>query len=61
MAFRVLIRILTSIIKILNEEGFKLYDSENHDWYISNVRYCKEDDRLYFDTLFDEKAKEENK
>lgn len=50
MAFKVLLRILKSIINILNEEGFKIYDPENHDWHIIDVRYCKEDDRLYFDT-----------
>lgn len=49
-AFKILLRILTSIINILNEEGFKLYDSNDQDWYISNIRYDGMDDRLYFDT-----------
>lgn len=49
-AFKVLLKILVAIINILNEEGFKLYDSDNQDWYINNIRYSKEDDRLYFDT-----------
>lgn len=48
-AFRILLKILVSIINILNEEGFKIYDSNNHDWYISNIRYNGLDDRLYFD------------
>lgn len=56
-AFRILLKILVCIINILNEEGFKLYDAENHDWYISNIRYNKEDNRLYFDTLEDEDGK----
>ena len=47
-AFKVLLKILTAIIKILNEEGFKIYDSENRDFYISNIEYCKFDDRLIF-------------
>lgn len=49
-SFKILLKILTSIINILNEEGFKLYDVENQDWYINNIRYSDEDDRLYFDT-----------
>lgn len=57
-AFKVLLRILIAIINILNEEGFKLYDSYNHDWYISNIRYDGTDNRLYFDTEFDSKGDE---
>lgn len=52
-SFKILLKILTSIINILNEEGFKLYDVENQDWYIFNIRYSDEDDRLYFDTRED--------
>lgn len=49
-AFKVLLKILISILNILNEEGFKLYDSDNPGWYIRNIRYDGLDDRLYFDT-----------
>lgn len=49
-AFKVLLKILAAIINILNEEGFKLYDSDNQDWYISNIRYSDSDNRMYFDT-----------
>lgn len=52
-AFKILLKILISIINILNEEGFKLYDSDNQDWYINNIRYNEDDDRLYFDTRKD--------
>lgn len=48
-AFKILLKILISVLNILNEEGFKLYDADNQDWYISNVRYSEDDDRLYFD------------
>lgn len=47
-AFKILLRILTSIITILNEEGFKLYDTDNRDFYICNIEYCEKDDRLIF-------------
>lgn len=49
-AFEVLLNILISILNALNEEGFKLYDSDNQDWYISNIRYDGMDNKLYFDT-----------
>ena len=53
MAFKVLLKILIAIINILNEEGFNLYDSDNQDWYISNIRYDGKDEKLYFDTKED--------
>ncbi len=49
-SFKILLKILISILNILNEEGFKLYDADNQDWYINNIRYSGEDNRLYFDT-----------
>lgn len=53
-SFKVLLRILVSVITILNEEGFKIYDAENQEWYISNIRYDDTDDNIYFDTKEDE-------
>lgn len=53
-AFKVLLRILVSVITILNEEGFKIYDAENQEWYISNIRYDATDDNIYFDTKEEE-------
>lgn len=52
-SFKILLKILTSIINILNEEDFNIYDADNQDWYIFNIRYSDEDDRLYFDTRED--------
>lgn len=37
---------LEIMINALNNNGFKLYDSENRDFYISNITYCDVDDRL---------------
>lgn len=42
----VLLNMLVAIINTLNEQGFKLYDSDNRDFYISNITYCDVDDRL---------------
>lgn len=47
-AFEVLLNLLISIINILNKDGFKIYDAENRDYYISSIEYCGEDDRLIF-------------
>lgn len=52
-AFKVLLKILISIINVLNEEGFNLYDADNQDWYIHNIRYDGMDNKLYFDTKED--------
>ena len=47
MAFKVLLKILINIIKTLNEEGFKLYDYENPNYYISEVEYDPGEDRIF--------------
>lgn len=49
-ALEILINSINAQIKELNKAGYNLYDSDNQDWYINNIRYSKEDDRLYFDT-----------
>ena len=47
MAFKVLLKILINIIKTLNEEGFKLYDYENPNYYISEVEYDPWEDKIF--------------
>ena len=42
----VLLNMLVAIINTLNNHGFKLYDEDNRDFYISNITYCDVDDRL---------------
>ena len=46
-AFRILLKILINIIKTLNEEGFKLYDYENPNHYISGVEYDPWEDKIF--------------
>ena len=46
-AFKILMKILVSIINILNEEGFKIYDIENPDYYISGYEYNADEDKIY--------------
>lgn len=49
-ALEILINSINAQIKELNNAGYNLYDADNVDWYLTKVRYSKEDDRLYFDT-----------
>ena len=42
----VLLNMLVAIINTLNEQGFKLYDEDNRDFYILNITYCDVDDGL---------------
>ena len=45
----VLISSINAQIEELYKAGYKLYDAENRDYFISKINYCKEDDRLIFD------------
>ena len=46
----VLIATINAQLAELNKSDFKIYDSDNQDYYITQIRYNKEDDRLYFDS-----------
>ncbi len=45
-AFEVLLNLLISIINTINDNGFKIYDENDRDYYIEKISYCTEDDRL---------------
>lgn len=45
-ALEILLNLLMNIINTLNENGFKIYDAENREYYISKIDYCNEDDKL---------------
>ena len=49
-AIDVLIATINAQLAELNKSDFKIYDSDNQDYYITQIRYHKEDDRLYFDS-----------
>lgn len=49
-ALEILINSINAQIEELNKAGYNLYDSDNDDWYIKGIRYCRDDNRLYFDT-----------
>lgn len=48
--FEVLLTLLNNIISILNQNDYKIYDAENPEFFISNIRYDNEDDIIKFDT-----------
>lgn len=52
-AIDVLIATINAQLAELNKSDFKIYDSDNQDYYITQVRYDKQDDRLYFDSQED--------
>lgn len=49
-ALEVLINSINAQIEELNKSNFKIYDSDNRDWYLNKIEYCKEDDKLIFNT-----------
>lgn len=49
-ALEVLINSINAQIEELNKADFKIYDSDNRDWYLNEIEYCKEDDKLFFNT-----------
>lgn len=48
-ALEVLINSINAQIKELNKSNFKIYDSENEDWYLDEIKYDKAGDILVFD------------
>lgn len=52
-AIDVLIATINAQLTELNKSDFKIYDADNQDYYITQVRYDKQDDRLYFDSQED--------
>ncbi|MDU2155379.1 MULTISPECIES: hypothetical protein [Clostridium] len=42
----VLINSINAQIEELNKSNFKIYDSENKDYFIDTVSYCSEKDKL---------------
>lgn len=55
MAFKVLIEILNAIIGILNRQKLKIYDYDNTEYYLKEIFYRNDEDKLYF------KCEEDNK
>lgn len=52
-ALQILIKSINAQIREFNNAGYKLYDSDNVDWYLKEIKYSDVDDRLYFSTKED--------
>ena len=52
-AIDVLIATINAQLAELNKSEHKIYDADNQDYYITQIRYDKQDDRLYFDSQED--------
>ena len=48
-AFETLIESINSQLKVLRKNGYKIYDCENLECFISGIRYDSEDDLIKFD------------
>ncbi len=44
----IILEIINSNIAILNANGYEVYDSENEDWFLKEIKYNPEDDKMYF-------------
>lgn len=49
-AFRLIIQLINQQISLLNSNGYKIYDADNQEFFISRIRYDKEEDKIKFDT-----------
>lgn len=49
-AFTALLESINSQLKILNDNGFKIFDMENPEYFISSIKYDKESDEIMFFT-----------
>lgn len=50
VVFKMLLQIINAVLSIMNENGYKIYDADNPDYFIQRVYYCKDDDRIKFTT-----------
>lgn len=51
---KIILDIINSNLKVLNNYGYEIWDKENKEFYINEIKYSAEDDKLYF------KCKEDN-
>lgn len=52
-AIDVLIATINAQLAELNKSEYKIYDADNQDYYITQVRYDGKSDELYFETQED--------
>lgn len=50
-AFETIIDLINNGLSVLGQNGYKIFDAENPDFFISKIRYDSEDDTIKFDTM----------
>ncbi|MCD2345777.1 MULTISPECIES: hypothetical protein [Clostridium] len=49
-AFETIIDLINNQLSVLGQNGYKIFDAENPEFFIQRVRYDSEDDTIKFDT-----------
>jgi len=52
-AFRSLIEGFNAQIKSMNENDLKVYDEDNREYFISEIKYDQKEDKIFFQTKED--------
>lgn len=55
--FETTIELLQETVRILNSKGYKLYDIENPEFYITEVQYNPDEDKIFVN--FEEEKNEQ--
>lgn len=55
--FEALLESINAQLSILAKNGYKIYDAENPNYFISKIGYCKEDDQLEFKCMEDKEGR----
>lgn len=53
LALKALISSINAQIDALNNTNTKIYDEENREFFLSNIRYIEDEDKLVFTTSED--------
>ncbi|WP_164508980.1 hypothetical protein [Clostridium rectalis] len=48
MSFKILLEIINAIYFILNKNEYKIYDDENEGFYLKEIYYNKDKNKIYF-------------
>jgi hypothetical protein len=58
-AFETIIESFNTQLNALNSNGYALYDADNPEYFISGIKYSKENKQIEFQTVLDPSRKEE--
>lgn len=57
-AFKTMIESINAQLEVLNRNGYPLYDADNRDYFMSNIKYDSDSDQIIFETLEEKTQKE---